>query len=194
MLPAQEGMMNLDEAILGRRSVRKFDDHYVSDDEIRALMEAARWAPSWANTQAWEFVVVRDRGLIEQVTGTYVEKNPATKCSQAASALIVACAKDGVSGCYGGQDLTAIQKWYMFDLGMAVQNLCLKAHELGLGTVIVGFLDHQACKKILDVPAGYEVVAVLPVGRPPAPVKAVPPRKELSRFVHLDKFGNMFGE
>jgi nitroreductase len=187
-----ERMMNLDEAIFGRRSVRKFNDHYVTDEEIRALIEAARWAPSWANTQVWEFIVVRDKALIEQVTGTYVEKNPATRGSLSASALIVACAKDNESGCYGGKDVTRIQKWYMFDLGLAVQNLSLKAHELGLGTVVVGFLDHDACKKILDVPPGYEVVAVLPIGQPLAPAKAAPPRKDPSSFLYLDKFGKAF--
>jgi nitroreductase len=184
--------MNLDDAIFGRRSVRKFNDHYVTDEEIRTLVEAARWAPSWANTQVWEFIVVRDRDLIEQVTGTYVDKNPATKGSLGASALIVACAKDGVSGCYDGKDVTRIQKWYMFDLGLAVQNLCLKAHELGLGTVVVGFMDHEALKKILDVPAGYEAVAVLPIGQPLAPAKSGPPRKDLSSFLYLDKFGKAF--
>jgi nitroreductase len=182
--------MELSEAILARRSVRKFTDHVVTDEELFAIMEAARWAPSWANTQVWEFIVVRDKGLIEQVTGTYVDMNPAIKCSLAASALIVACAKTGVSGCYGGQNMTKFTSWYMFDLGMAVQNLCLKAHELGLGTVIVGFLDHDACGELLNVPKDCEVVAVLPIGKPVAPPKSKPPRKNLKDFVYLNAFGN----
>jgi len=184
--------MNLDEAIFGRRSVRKFTDRYVTDEEIRAMIDAARWAPSWANTQVWEFIVVRDRALMEKIAGTYVDKNPATRATLSASALIVACARDGVSGCYDGKDVTSIQKWYMFDLGMAVENLCLKAHAMGLGTVVAGYMDHQACKKILEVPAGYEVVAVLPVGEPLTPAKSGPPRKELSSFLHLDAFGKVF--
>jgi nitroreductase len=182
--------MELSEAILSRRSVRKFSDYVVTDEELAAIMEAARWAPSWSNTQVWEFVVVRDKKLIEQVTGTYVDKNPATKCSLGASALIVACAKTGVSGCYGGQDMTKFSSWYMFDLGLAVQTLSLKAHELGLGTVIVGFLDHDACRKLLSVPEGYEVVAVLPIGKPAAPPRIIPPRKEQKDFVHVNTFGN----
>lgn len=184
--------MDLGEAIIGRRSVRKFSDYVVTDDEIRALIEAARWAPSWANTQTWEFIVVRDKGLIEKVVGTYVEKNPATKGSLSASALIVACSKTGVSGCYGNRDVTKFPSWYMFDLGMAVENLCLKAYSMGLGTVVVGFMDHDACKKILNVPEGYEVVAVLPIGKPAAPPKAGPPRKELSSFLYCNKFGEPF--
>jgi nitroreductase len=184
--------MELSEAIGKRRSVRKFSESVVTDKEIRQLLEAARLAQSWANTQVWEFVVVRDRELIGKVTATYVDRNPATKCSLAASALLVACAKTGVSGCYGGQDVTKFSNWFMFDLGMAVQNLCLTAHELGLGTVVVGFLDHDACREIVGLPEGYEVVAVLPVGRPATDPKQGPSRKELKEFVHLNRFGNAF--
>ena len=114
------------------------------------------------------------------------EKNPATKCSLAASALIVACAKTGISGCYGGEEVTAIHNWYMFDLGIAVQTLCLKAHELGLGTVVVGLMDHEACKKILAVPEGRKVVAVIPIGRPATEPKEGPPRKSISEMVFLN--------
>ena len=188
----REDYMELNEAIRNRRSVRKFTDQIVSDDEIRQLLEAARLAQSWANTQAWEFIVVRDRGLIEQVTGTYPDRNPATKCSLSASVLIVACAKTGVSGCYGGIDVTKFTNWFMFDVGIAVQNLCLKAHDMGLGTVVVGLIDHDACKRIVGLPEGYEVVAVLPVGRPAKDSTLVRPRKELKDFVHLDRYGNPF--
>jgi nitroreductase len=180
--------MELQEAILKRRSVRKFTEDIVTDEELRQIFEAVRWSPSWANTQVWEFIVVRDKALIEKVTGTYVDKNPATKCSLAASALIVACAKTDISGCYDGKDATAIKNWYMFDLGLAVQTLCLKAYELGLGTVVVGLMNHDACKKILTVPGGHEVVAVIPIGRPVLPLREGPPRKSVSEIVYLDQF------
>jgi nitroreductase len=180
--------MELQEAILKRRSVRKFTEENVTDEELRQIFEAVRWSPSWANTQTWEFIVVRDKDLIEKVTGTYSEKNPAAKCSLAASALIVACAKTEIAGCYGGKELTSIKNWEIFDLGIAVQTLCLKAHELGLGTVIVGLMDHEACEKVLAVPEGHKVIAVIPMGRPAAPPKEGPPRKPLSEIVYLNSF------
>ena len=123
---------------------------------------------------------------MEKIAGTYSEKNPAIKCSLTASALIVACAKTGISGCYGGQEVTAVHNWYMFDLGIAVQTLCLKAHELGLGTVVVGLMDHEACKKILAVPEGRQVVAVIPIGRPALPPREGPTRKTISEIVYLN--------
>jgi nitroreductase len=185
--------MELQKAILERKSVRKFSEYYVTDDEINAILEAARWAPSWANTQAWEFIVVRERDLIEQVTGTYSEGNPSTKCSLTASALIIGCAKTSASGYKESLKATKFSDWFMFDLGMAVQNLCLKSYELGLGTVVVGLLDHDKCKKILLVPDDYEVVISIPVGRPAKTVKKDhTPRKDLKDFVYENTFGNPF--
>ncbi|HON59631.1 MAG TPA: nitroreductase family protein [Smithella sp.] len=181
--------MELQEAILKRRSVRKFTEEAVTDDQLRRIFEAVRWSPSWANTQTWEFIVVRDRALIEKIADTYSEKNPARKGSLAASALIVACAKTGVAGCYDGKPVTVIPNWELFDLGIAVQTLCLKAHELGLGTVIVGLMDHKTCEKILGIPEGHQVIAVIPIGYPAAPPKDGPPRKPLSEMVFLNSLG-----
>lgn len=182
--------MELQEAIIKRRSVRQFSQGNVTDDQLRQVFEAVRWSPSWNNTQVWEFVVVRKKELIQRVTTTFSENNPAAKCSLTASALIVICAKTGLSGCYSGKDVTKHSNWYMFDLGLATQTLCLKAHELGLGTVIVGFLDHDACRKLIGLPEGYEVAAVIPVGIPAVELKKGPSRKTVSEMVHLDAFGN----
>lgn len=186
--------MELQEAIFKRRSVRRFTEDAVTDEELKQIFESVRWSPSWANTQVWEFIVVRDRELIEKVTGTYADKNPATKCSLSASALIVICAKTGVSGCYDGKDATTIPNWYMFDLGIAAQTLCLQAHEMGLGTVVVGLMNQEACKKLVAVPDGYEVAAVIPIGRPAVAAKEGPRRKEVSDFVYLNQFGKKMFE
>lgn len=184
--------MELQDAILKRRSIRRFTEDRVTDHELQQIFESVRWSPSWGNTQVWEFIVVRDRALIQQVTATYrMDKgsNPASKCSLAASALIVVCAKTGVSGCYGGKETTKFANWFMFDLGIATQTLCLKAHEMGLGTVVVGLLDHELCKQLVALPDGYEAVAVIPIGRPAVELKAGPPRKTVADMVHLDTFG-----
>ncbi|MDT8273841.1 MAG: nitroreductase family protein, partial [Desulfomonilia bacterium] len=175
-----------------RRSVRNFTDSIITDNELREILEAARVAQSWSNTQVWEFIVVRDKEMIKQVTDTYGPKNPATACSLNASALIVACAKTGVSGCYKGKDVTALSNWFMFDMGIAVQNLCLKIHDMGLGTVVVGYMDHEACSKIVGLPQDFTVVAVLPIGNPSGEGIRDMPRKALKDCVHLNRFGNPF--
>lgn len=182
--------MELKQAIFERRSVRRFTDYYVTDDEIKHLIEAARIAPSWANVQPWEFIVVRDKALIEKITETYTPNNPARKCSLACTALIVACAKKYLSGCIEGKDATGLSNWYMFDVGMAVQNVCLRAHDLGLGTVVVGFLDHAKCNEMLQLPQDTTVVAAIPIGKPETSGKQGPPRKELADFVYLNVYAN----
>lgn len=184
--------MELQQAIANRRSVRKFTEHYVTDDEIKEILNAARLAPSWANTQVWSFIVVRDREIIGQVVETYSKTNPARNCSLSASALIVCCAQANVSGCKEKNPITKFKEWFMFDLGLAVQNLCLRAHELGLGTVVVGYMDHDACKKIMMVPENIEVVAVIPVGKPAEPDKKGPSKKELKDIIYLDKYGEKY--
>ncbi len=181
--------MEVLEAIRKRRSIRRFTDYYVTDDEIRELLEAARWAPSWANTQVWEFVVVRDKAQIEKIAACYPELNPAVKCTKNASALIALCARKNVSGCYDGKNTTKFSEWFMFDLGLAAQNICLRAHDMGLGTVVVGLLDHDRCGKALELPDDYDVAVVIPVGRPAVAGKDGPPRKELAACTHLNSFG-----
>jgi nitroreductase len=183
--------MELQEAILKRRSIRKFTDYYVTDDEIKKLLEAARWAPSWANTQTWTFIIARDKDVIKGIASTFSKNNPAKEYSLKATVLIAACAKKGIAGCRDGHELTKLHNWFMFDLGLAVQNLCLKAYELGLGTVIVGMLDHEECKKLLSVPYDYDVVTIIPVGHPDEHREG-PKRKTLDTMAYINKFGEPF--
>ena len=78
--------------------------------------------------------------------------------------------------------------WFMFDTALAMHNLVLAAHALGLGTVYVGAFDSFAAAEILGVPEGYSVVSMTPLGYPdeePGPR----PRKELDEIVFYDKFG-----
>lgn len=179
-------MSNLIDIIKNRRSVRKFKDQDVPESVVNQILEAVRWAPSWANTQCWEIVVIRDHGIKEQLQATLGPKNPATKAVVAAPVLIALCSKMGVSGFYG-QVSTKFGDWFMFDLGLATQNLCLTAHDLGLGTVIIGLFDHDRAKAILNVPQGYELVVLIAIGVPEK-IPSAPKRKEIQEFTHYEKF------
>ena len=76
----------------------------------------------------------------------------------------------------------------MFDTGLAMQNLCLAAHALGLGTVIIGMFDHKKAEEILGLPQNVEVVAMTPLGYPTTGGN-IPKRKELSEFVFYERYG-----
>lgn len=183
--------MELFEAIKTRKSVRGFSDRQVSQDEVLAILEAARLSQSWGNTQCWEIIVVRDHETINSIGSFASERNPARRCLLSASVLLVFCAKNFTSGCRDGIQRTKFSEWFMFDIGVAVENVCLAVHAMGLGTVVVGAIDHDACAKVLAVPEGFEVVVLLPLGFPADSSSGSTGRKKLSSFVHYEKFGNL---
>jgi len=171
-----------------RRSIRKYLERTVPEDDLQQVLEAVRWAPSWANTQCWEVVVVREPKVRTRLQATVPSKgNPAFNAVGQAPVVLVMCAKTHVSGFYKGMEITRYGDWMMYDLGLATQNLCLMAHSLGLGTVIVGVFDHVEAGQILGVPQGFEPVTLIPLGYP-VKTGAAPPRKEISAFVHLDEW------
>jgi nitroreductase len=184
----KEGIrVELMEAIRSRRSIRKYKPNPVPDDNLQKLFEGVRWAPSWANTQCWEVIVVRDPKVKSEILVTVPETNRAHSAMVEAPVILILCAKKGISGYYGGKLATVKGDWLLFDTGLAMQNLCLVAHDLGLGTVIVGLFDHKKAEEILSVPEGIEVVAMTPLGYPAAE-GSVWKRKEFSEFVFYDRY------
>jgi nitroreductase len=190
--------MELFEAINNRRSVRRFTSDPVDDDKVNTILEAGRWAPSWGNTQCWRFVVVRADAVKKKLTRALLPvhlpdrdiPNPATGTLSVAPVIIVVCAEIGKSGGRhgpSGEYATDKGDWFMFDTALAVQNMVLATHALGLGTVIIGAFDAAAVEQALDVPPGYRVVTMFPLGVPAQPGKA-PPRKELAELVMYDKW------
>jgi len=194
--------VELFDAIYNRRSIRKYKSDPVDDKKIEAILEAGRWAPSWANTQCWRFMVVRDPQIRASVADTLMKiklpdrvvDNPGATAIKTVPVLIVVCAEMGKSGGKpgpgggGGEFITDKGDWFMFDTALAVQNMVLAAHALGLGTVIIGAFDAPKAEKVLGVPPGYRVVIIFPVGVPDQEGKA-PPRKGLSEIVIKNKWG-----
>jgi nitroreductase len=170
-----------------RRSIRKYTDQKIPEEILNAVFEAVRWSPSWANTQCWEIAVVRDPDTRRQLQETIAPKNPATKAITAAPVLIALCGKLNSSGFYNDVVTTKFGDWFMYDLGIATQTLCLAAHAAGLGTVVVGLFDHARAGRILNVPEGVELVSLIPMGYP-AKTGAAPGRRKISEFVRKESF------
>jgi nitroreductase len=195
--------MDLIEAIKTRRSIRRYTPDPVDDAKIEAILEAGRWAPSWANTQCWRFIVVRDPEIKARVAGTLkkmeykgeLADNRLIAVINTVPVLIVICAEEGKSGkkpwAGGGEGdfFTDRGDFFMFDTALAVQNMVLAAHTLGLGTVITGTFDARQVEETLGVPEGYRVVVIIPVGVPqPVSEAKIPPRKELAEIVLKDRW------
>ncbi|WP_027369440.1 nitroreductase family protein [Desulfovermiculus halophilus] len=175
------------QAIKDRRSVRKFEEQPLSEDQIQTLLESVRWSASWANTQCWEVVVVRDEQIKSQLQETMAKGNPGTNAVVQAPVVFALCAKLQTSGYYKGQAPTKFGDWFMFDLGLAAQNLCLAAHAMGLGSVMLGLFDHDQAARALKMPEAMELVTLIPVGVP-AKVPSPPKRREIEEFTHWDTF------
>jgi nitroreductase len=182
-----KSMTELISIIKERRSVRNYENKTISDEVLDKILEAVQWAPSWANTQCWEIVVVTDQSIKETLQQIISPKNPATKAIISAPVVLAICGKLKTSGFYKDQAATKFGDWFMFDLGIATQNLCLTAHHLGLGTVIVGMFDHDKAKQILNIPDSHELVVLIPMGYP-AKVSKPPKRKKISEFSHHNTF------
>lgn len=175
------------EAIKTRRSIRQYKDAPVTDEQLKTVLEAIQWAPSWANTQCWEIVVVKDPAIKEKLAGTLSPGNPSIDAIKKAPIVIVGCAGKGKAGYYKGAAITSKGDWLMYDMGLAMQNLSLAAQAIGLATVQIGAFVPEDAEKVLEVPEGYTVVAMTPLGVPAADSKA-PKRRAIEEFTHYDKF------
>jgi nitroreductase len=69
-------MAHLMEIIKGRRSIRKYQDKDIPDESLNKILEAVQWSPSWANTQCWEMIVVKDPAIKEKLQGTLIKTRP----------------------------------------------------------------------------------------------------------------------
>jgi len=181
--------MDTFEAIYSRRSVRQYRDTPVSDDILNRVLEAARWAPSWANTQCTRYVVVKDQETKVRLSECLNKGNPSTEAIRHAPVVIVACAELGKSGYYKNSLVTDRGDWFMFDIGIAMQNLALAARAMGLGTVHVGYIpDSKKVDAILELPEGVVSVEMTPLGYPAGESKG-PPRRDISELVFYEKYG-----
>lgn len=186
------------EAIKGRRSIRKYKTDPLSEETINTLLEAVRWAPSWANSQCWRLVLVTDQTIKEKLSLTCHSTRPdrpnlAAVAIKTVPLCIVACGELGISGYKrqpDGSRVPSTEKgdWYMFDIALAMENLVLAAHSLGLGTVHVGAFDAIKAGEIIGVPQNVRVVELIPVGYP-VEQPAAPVRKETKEWVFHNRYG-----
>ncbi len=183
-------MEYIDKIIQSRRSVRRYKNKPVEPDIIKQVLQAARWAPSWKNKQCWRFIVVQDSGIKTRISHT-MGQNRSLQGILEAPVLIVLCAKTGESGYHNGVLATEKDSWYMFDSALCMQNMVLKAHTLGLGTVIVGLFDSSKVASIIKLPGDYEVVAMTPLGYPEEEPDA-PERKTIQEITWSNLFGETF--
>ncbi|KON29412.1 hypothetical protein AC482_06550 [miscellaneous Crenarchaeota group-15 archaeon DG-45] len=165
--------MDVLKAIEARRSIRKYKSASIPGGDLRKIVEAARLAPSAGNRQPWRFIVARDSELKRRIAEAAREQMFIAD----AGAVVVAMA-----------DAEASPRWFEKDTMIAVEHMVLAATSLGYGTCWIGAFTEEEVKRILGIPEGLRVVALLPVGVPdesPGPK----PRRPLDEIFHGEKYG-----
>ena len=144
-------------AIMGRRSIRKYTSETVSAEAIETILRAAMAAPSAGNQQPWRFIVLTEREQLDAAATT----TPYGAMLREAPAAIVVCGDL--------RDLKHDIMWQQ-DCSAAVENALLAVHALGLGAVWLGFwpkMDRVGPLKVaLEMVDGVEPLAVLVIGHP----------------------------
>ncbi|HPD60134.1 MAG TPA: nitroreductase family protein [Thermodesulfobacteriota bacterium] len=143
------------EEIKTRRSIRKFTSEVIDDRTINQIIEMGTWAPSGLNNQPWKFVVVKDREMLNKLSRqtlySHIIKN---------APVCIAVFLDNNTSYHREKDLQAI--------GACLQNMLLSIHHLGLGGVWLGEIlkNRKQVEKLLEVPDGIELMAVVALGHP----------------------------
>jgi nitroreductase len=169
--------MELKEVIKNRKSIRDYEDKPIPEDKLLRVLEAARLAPSGGNRQEWKFIIVRDsqrrQKLAQAAEGqTFVGKAPVVIAAVATQPIpMMIC---GVPA-------------YAVDLSIAVDHLTLAAVDEGLGTCWIGAFSQEATRKILNVPAKYKIVVLMPLGFPQEPGRPKN-RKPLNEIICYETF------
>ncbi|MBR3603687.1 MAG: nitroreductase family protein [Elusimicrobiaceae bacterium] len=145
------------QAIEKRRSIRKFQDKTISAEQIKTLLKAAMLAPTARNCQEWEFVVIKDRIVLNALK----EVHPHAQMLSTADCAIVVCADTSREWAAG---------YWMGDCGAATQNILLAATDMGIGSVWLGVYPNedrmQAIADVLQLPTNVKPFNVIALGYP----------------------------
>jgi len=169
--------MDAMEAILSRRSIRKYTAEPVPEPQVKELLEAAMCAPSAANQQDWQFVVINERQILDEIP----KYHPYSGMLREAPLAILVC---------GDEQLETNKGYWVQDCSAATQNLLIAAHAIGLGAVWLGIYPREdrvaALRELLGIPEHVIPLALLSIGYP-AEQKPRADRFDASR-VHYNRW------
>jgi len=170
--------MDAIEAIMGRRSIRRYEPRTVEPEKIEVLLRAAMAAPSAGNQQSWRFVVVTDREQLDLLS----EATQYSGMLKGAPLAIAVCG-DTTSRKYP-------EDYWVEDTSAAMENLLVAAHAIGLGACWLGYHPRQdrkeRAREILGLPVEVDVMGVASIGYPSE--EKPPAGRYNPEFVHHDRW------
>jgi nitroreductase len=158
----------INDTIANRWSGRAYDDsQVVSHEQMIAMLEAARWAPSCYGDQPWRFVVLNKNTDPQSWQQAFDCLSPGNQTwAINAPVLLVVCA-DSLF-----QHNQQPNRWAQYDTGAAVENLCLQATSMGLMAHQMGGFNADAARQSFIIPEQYTLMAIISIGYP-APIEAL---------------------
>jgi nitroreductase len=170
-----QGDREVRDIVIGRRTIRQFRPEPVPRDVLEGLVDAGRLAPSAANMQPLEFVIVHDRTVGAEVFpclkwAAYIAPAGDPKPGQEPAAYIVTLVNTAVR-----------EKMFEYDVGAAMENMIVAAWGQGIGSCWLLSIDRDRLKAILGVPDGYRIDCVLALGYP-AEAPAVEDMKDSQKY------------
>lgn len=161
-----------------RYSCREYLPTSVDREVMAQVLETARLAPSACNRQPWRFVVVDEPELLAAVKRCYDRA-----WLESAPAVIVACGvHDEAWHRADGKDHTDV------DLSIAIEHICLAATSMGLGTCWICNFEVAQLAEALNIPAGIEPIAIIPIGYPATSQVPEKKRKNMEEVVQWGRF------
>lgn len=170
--------------IMGRRSIRRYQERQIADDEIQAIMEAAIHAPSAMNAQRWYFAVVQNRGLLDRMVDI-IKENVMNSGPEMMKQRV---SDPQYHTFYHAPTVVMIfadekHRFGQIDCGLAAENIALAAESLGIGSCVMtspGLLfaseKGNAIKRELGVPEGYNFICAVSLGYIEGGKPSVPPK------------------
>jgi len=183
--------MDVKEAINKRRAYRSLDPAPITPELIKDLAECASLSASCNNNQPWRFVFVYDPEMLKKMHGALTRGN---EWIQLASMIIAVFSRKD------WDCLIKEREYYLFDTGMAVAFIILRATELGLvAHPVAGYRENEV-KEILGIPTDMRVITLINIGKHSEEIKPIltdkqkgvekarPERLPFEKFVYMNKY------
>ncbi len=176
--------MTIKEAILARRTIRKYKQERIPLSVLKELVDGARLAPSAANRQPLEYLVVEKTSLLEPIFQTlgwagYIKPYGTPKEGEKPVAYIIILVNSDLGG-----------SWDKHDIGAAVQNILLGAQEYGIGCCWFGSVNRDKLREIVNISEKYVIDSVISLGY--AAEKSVVVDEQGSIKYYKDKDGVLY--
>lgn len=149
-------VMDATQAIVGRRTVRRFRQDPVPEETLKAVVNAGRVAASGGNRQPWRFILAMSPAVVQEIFGdvAWLARAGTPRAGERPTAYIMVLGD------------VRVKRNYQSDCAAACQNMLIQATALGLGTCWIGSVNRWEVRRILDIREDLEIFAVIAVGYP----------------------------